>query len=112
MNCIGYLAPDGTHYDCEAWGHSALARRITGIAQRSLDDVRDDGTLPPDAEQTLDRAGWVRIEKNDRDDHDALSFGATHYDRNARLTEPQRAWLVRHGYGKRLASLCGVGAFR
>lgn len=102
---IGYLAPDGTHYPCEAWEHRKLALRIVGQRPPSLSDVRDDGATPPDAEQLLDRAGYVRIEKTDRDDPGALSWAARYYNPGAMLTDAQRTWLRVHGYGRLIREL-------
>lgn len=104
---IGYLAPDGTHHPCEAWEHRALAVRITGIAPRTFESI-DEGTPRRDAEEELDRLGYVRIERSDRDDPMALSWGARWYDPAAMLTEAQRRWLVMHGYGRRLRDLVAI----
>lgn len=100
MRLIGYLAPDGTHHPCEAWEHRALAVRITGIEQPSLEDVRDDGTMPPCAEQVLDRGCYVRIHREDRSDPMCVTFGASFYDDTAALTDAQKSWLLLHGYGR------------
>ena len=114
-NRIGYLAPDGTHHPCEAWAHRALAQRLTGIEPRtllSLEDVFDDLAArdaqqqPLDAEQTLDREGYVRIHSNNPNTDMSVSWVARFYDPDARLTEPQVNWLRSHGYGRHVRSLC------
>lgn len=98
----------GTHHPCGAWGHSSLATRITGIKPQTLEDVRDDGTMPPNAEETLDRAGYVRIHTNDRDDRLSVSWNARIYDPKAKLTEAQRSWLVINGYKRRILDIAPV----
>jgi len=104
---IGYIAPDGTHHACEAWEHRLLARKITGIEPRTFESI-DEGTPRRDAEEELDKLGYVRIERLDRNDPDALSWGARWYDRTATLTDAQKRWLVLHGYGRALRELLAL----
>lgn len=108
----GYLAPDGTHYPCEAWGHRAAALSVCrdrGFKREPLaaDDWRaawvdESSDDPLDPEQELDRRSFVRIQSDDRDDSAAVQFFASHYDTAARLTDAQKTWLRVHGYKRQL----------
>lgn len=108
MGAIGYLAPDGTHHPCEYAGHAALAVRLTGIKPQTLADVQDDGTVPPNAEETLERRGYVRIHNEDRDDRLSVSWDARRYDPRAKLTDQQRSWLVLNGYKRRIQDIAPI----
>jgi len=111
----GYLAPDGTHYPCEACGHRAAALSVCrdrGFKREPLaaDDWRaawvdESSDDPLDPEQELDRRSFVRIQSADRDDFGAVQFFASHYDTVARLTDAQKTWLRVHGYARQLREL-------
>jgi hypothetical protein len=49
----GWVAPDGSFYPCESWGHDSLAERLSANHYKSLDGVR-----------CLEPAGWCRVYLN------------------------------------------------
>lgn len=111
---IGYLAPDGTHHPCEAWEHKALARAICRALGLKREPIAEDDWRAPwhadlgddviDPEQELDRRGYVRVEHSAARDG-AIQWAARCYDPAAVITEAQREWLGRHGFGRLLRDL-------
>ena len=98
MTHIGYLAPDGTHHPCAALEHRECAKRV---CESWL------GVFGVDAEEELDRRGYVRIERDDSDDG-AIQWAARYYDEAARITREQRAWLGARGYGRLLRDVIAL----
>ena len=87
MNDIGYLAPDGTLFECESWEHLDLAERmVEKLTDRPFanrlqaeDYLLDHGFVAVRARDVYARLGYV---------NDDNKF---HH-----LTEEQRQWLTDH----------------
>lgn len=84
MDYIGWLAPDGTHFNCDRYGHDALSRKL--IKEYCKVNVQTLGTLVCD--DTLIDMGWCRIGFST-----FLSHGYSIQANWNRLTDSQKSFI-------------------
>lgn len=86
-NDIGFLAPNGTMYPCSSWEHLSKAVEIASkLGQSFYNGV--------DAEEYLQKLGWVVVRANDV----YALVGMYHPETKKRihLTKEQKEWLLSH----------------
>lgn len=86
-NDIGFLAPNGTLYPCSSWEHLSKAVEIASKLGQSF-------YRGVDAEDYLQKLGWVVVRANDV----YALVGMRHPETKKRihLTKEQKEWLLSH----------------
>ncbi len=84
MNYIGWLAPDGTHFECNRYGHDNL----TSILLKDYYRISSDQLSVIGREDTLYNRGWCRIGFQSM-----LSYGYSIQAKWKYLTEEQKSFI-------------------
>lgn len=87
MADIGFLKPDGTLIPCNSWEHLNKAIEIT----ESLGKAFHFGT---DAEEFLQKQGWLVIRRNDV--YGLIGLYNSETGKRYHLTDEQKNWLLVH----------------